>query len=422
MQVNREKGQIEVDGVLCTAKVFTRHHAECKDAKRGGGWAGCNCRKSVLAYNGSTRKQRVISAHTRSWEKAQQQAEEWLDQFDPTKREQARQESEAVTIEKAVSSYLQDMIFRLGDNGTVSRARTLLGDVDAQGAVKRNGKLFDWLDKQIPRPIFISDITTTHLNSWRGSWDYKSDLTASASWSDVKTFFKFCMSQGWLKSNPADGIKRPKVARGNRTATFSDEQYDAILEASRGNQRLNTFLELLRWSGMALVDAVEFDRKQVDGDGVLRYTPQKTGTLATVTLPKGVIALLRSVQLESDNLPEQPFRRKGIALESNIHEWRRDLQDLFKRAGITEVKTDVGTRPAHPHMLRDTCAVSYLRHGMSLHGVSKILGHSNPTITARHYLPFVTELEKAHNAENAAVLAAINAAKPKTGNVVAFAR
>src|SRR5258708_31419221 len=223
MQVNREKGQIEVDGVLCTAKVFTRHHAECKDAKRGGGWAGCDCRKSVLTYNGATRKQRVISAHTRSWEKAQQRAEEWLDQFDPTKREQARQEEAAVTVEKAVFSYLQDMIFRLGDNGTVSRARTLLGDVDAQGTVKRNGKLFDWLEKQLPRPAFISDFTAGHLNSWRGSWAYKSDLTAFASWGDVKTFFNFCASQGWLKSNPAAEIKRPKGPRGNRTATFSDK-------------------------------------------------------------------------------------------------------------------------------------------------------------------------------------------------------
>ena len=70
---------------------------------------------------------------------------------------------------------------------------------------------------------------------------------------------------------------------------------------------------------------------------------------------------------------------------------------------------------AHPHMLRDTCAVWYLRHGMGLYGVAKILGHSNPTITAKHYAPFVKELENAHIAENKEILAA---AKPKPSGKV----
>jgi integrase len=396
-----------------TCTVYVRHAAECADAERGPQWHRCDCRKWLLMYDGSTQKQRKVSAKTRSWEKAEEASRLWLDQFDPTKVElralRAEKELQTATIEKAVHSYIQDMIFRLGDNGTVSRARTLLGEVDAQGIVTRNGKLFDWLDKQTPRPLLVSEFTAQHINAWRNSWGYGSDLTAFQSFCDVKTFFKFCVAQGWLKLSPAAGIKHPKVARGNRTATFSDAEYDSILKASRGSQQLETFLELLRWSGMAIVDAVEFDPKSLDADGVLRYTRKKSGTLATVKLPEHVVALLRSAQ---------PFRRADIALESSIHEWRRDLQGLFKKAGIAQVKTEVGMRAAHPHMLRDTCAVWYLRQGMSLYGVAKILGHSNPTITAKHYLPFVTELEKAHISENEGILAA---AKPKSsGNVLKF--
>jgi len=52
---------------------------------------------------------------------------------------------------------------------------------------------------------------------------------------------------------------------------------------------------------------------------------------------------------------------------------------------------------------------------MSLYGVAKILGHSNPTITAKHYLPFVKEMETAHIAENKEVLAA---AKPRSAGTV----
>jgi integrase len=411
------------DSVTRTATVFVRHSEECPDRERGSDWKKCDCRKSLMLYDGATKKQLKVSAKTRSWEKAEGKAREWLEQFDPTKMElkklQAEREAErgkAAKIEQAVFAYLADMEFRQLSDSTINRTRTLFGDVNADGAVVRSGKLFDWLERQVPRPIFISEVTPQHLTEWRGTWNYGSDLTAAIGWDAVKTFFKFCKGQGWIKLSPAEGVRRPSTAKGNRTATFSDAEYDKILGKAKGNQRLETFLELLRWSGMALIDAVAFNTKTVDAEGVLRYTRQKTDTLATVPLQAHVVALLRSIPLNVDNAPEQPFRRKGISIESNIHEWRRDLQDLFKQAGITKVKTAVGERPAHPHMLRDTCAVWFLRQGTSLHGLAKILGHSNPMITAKHYLPFVTELENAHIAEIRGVLAA---AKPKaTGSKV----
>ena len=399
--------------ITYTATVFVRHSAACPDAKRGTDWRKCNCRKSLLLYNGANQKQEKVSAKTRSWEKAETQARAWLDSFDPEKirlkqleAELDRKQGKAVRIEQAVAGYLADMITRLGDNGTVSRARTLLGSVSAGATLTRNGKLFDWLDKQSPRPVFVSDITPSHVADFRNSWKYPSDLTTFQSWCDTKTFFKFCRAQGWIPTSPAAELGYPKKARGSRTGTFTDEQYDAIVAAAKGDQRLHTFLELLRWSAMALVDAVLFDKNSVDDAGTLRYTRKKTGTLATVALPEHVQVLIRSLPTG------QPFRDQSKQLPSAIQDWRKQLQELFKRAKITAVRTDVGNRKPHPHMLRDTCAVWYLRHGMSLHGVAKILGHANPTITAKHYLPFVTELEKAHIAENNEILKAANPKAP----------
>jgi len=61
------------------------------------------------------------------------------------------QRGKTVSVEHAVFAYLQDQIARLGDNGTVSRTRTLLGDVDENDLIKRPGKFFAWLDGQMPR-------------------------------------------------------------------------------------------------------------------------------------------------------------------------------------------------------------------------------------------------------------------------------
>jgi len=82
---------------------------------------------------------------------------------------------------------------------------------------------------------------------------------------------------------------------------------------------------------MALVDGVLFDTKSLV-NRTLDYKRRKTGKRAIVVLPARVVALLTK-------LPQgQPFRRPDFKLESDKAFWRIQLQDLFERARITEVK------------------------------------------------------------------------------------
>ena len=143
-------------------------------------------------------------------------------------------------------------------------------------------------------------------------------------------------------------------------------------------------------------------------DGVLRYNRQKTGKLAVVKLPTHVRTLLSNVPLDEDNSKEQPFLHKNASRKSSIRNWRDAFVNLCKQAGITEIKTKFRIRNPHLHMLRDTCAVYFLKHGMSLMGVARILGDTVQMVE-KHYLPFVKELEEAHIEENEAILAAAGA-------------
>jgi integrase len=388
----------------------------------------------------------MISAKTRSWKKAEKFAKDYEESLDPVQQElkrlRAQRERESVRIPDAVALYIADMIARLGDNGTVAMARSVFGHIDPETKnVKSSGLLFNWLDR-LPitdRPTFIADIMPAHLTAWRATWKFGSDLTAANRWTMVKSFFLFCERQGWIQDSPARKLKSLEVAQGSRTAIFTDEQYDAILdavplydpdnvpEATRKHmqQRLTTFIELLRWSGMAIVDGVLWRPELVDADGVLRYRRKKSDVLATVPLPAHVVAQLRDVPLERDSVgAHQPFRSKDTDIASDTATWSRRLGIIFDLAGIKQVKNERGrARKPHVHMLRDTFAVWHLRHGSRLHVVSKMLGHAKTTTTERAYLPWVKELEEAHIAEARRTLAA--AAKPKqskTKNVVSIAR
>ena len=406
-----------------SVKVIVRHSADCKDKNKGSEWRKCTCRKSLLVYKGGgSGANRRISAKTRSWEKAEHQAQALRDSWDPEKQElkrlRAEKERKQVRIEEAVALYIEDMITRLGDNGTVAMSRSMFGTIDPKTtAVKTNGRLFDWLDTLLPeqRPTFIADFSPAHLTRWRASWKFKSDLTAANRWTMVKGFFKFCEGQGWLSDSPARKLKGVSVGKGNRTAIFTDEQYTKILDAvplydpentpattrEGWQRRLTIFVELLRWSGMALVDGILWRPELIAVDGVLRYRRKKSGELATVPLPEHVLGLLKEIPRERDSVGSaMPFRSKDTELASDCRAWEHRLGKLFALAGIAAVRTEQGKmRKPHPHMLRDTFAVWHLRHGATVRTVAKMLGHAKTATTERSYLPWVKELEEAHIAD-----------------------
>jgi integrase len=447
------KGTAEVAVPFCirarTVTVTVRHSSTCPDRAKGGDWHRCRCSKSLLIYEGEGRgRSRRVSAKTRSWEQAEKQAAEIRDSWDPDKQElkllRADKERRQVRVEEAVALFCADQVARLGEGGTVRMTRSMLGHINpVTKAVQSPGHLFPWLNgynngKPIDRRvIYIADFLPEHLSEWRASWNF-GDLTASQRWTMVKGFFAFCESQGWIKDSPARKLKRLTVSKGNRTAIFTDEQHRAILDAvhlydpdnvpeatrKAWQQRLTIFIELLRWSGMALVDAVQYRPDLVDHDGVLRYRRQKTGVLATVPLPEHVVTLLRDISLERDSVgPALPFRTKDADLSSDVRKMEHRLQALFELAGITEVQTEQGrVRNPHPHMWRDTFAVSALLNGAKLHTVSKMLGHSNTAITEKAYLPWCRELQEAHIADARKALANVVPKTSPSKKVVSIAR
>src|SRR5437868_4488361 len=118
-----------------TVRIVTRHSKDCPVREKGPSWEKCNCPKSLVIYEGGgSGANRRVSAKTRSWLKAEELAKEYRDGWNPDKVElkrfRAAKEKAQVRIEDAVAQYLGDMKTRLGDNGTLAMARSLLGNVD----------------------------------------------------------------------------------------------------------------------------------------------------------------------------------------------------------------------------------------------------------------------------------------------------
>lgn len=404
-----------------SCEVYVRHSAECKHKKKGRFFPGCDCPKWLYIYINGEKDER--SAKTRAWKEAEHQRDEILDGIDPEKQKAreiiAAHERKQIRIEDAIRLHLADMKAAGRSENTIKRRRFLLGDPgyvpSGLGRSKHygGGYLLSWLKTfndskaEFERIVHLRQLDSEILMHWRADWKFN-DLSAYTNWTDVIIFLNFCVRQGWLPDNPAHKLSKMQVAKGNRTAIFTDAQYQQVLDATYAYDpptmsaetrrvigcRVRTFIEAMRWSGMAIQDCINLTPDKIDADGVLRYYRTKTGILSIVPLPRHVLALLKDLPRESDSVDGFYFRTQGV-IDTVIRRWEDRLEEVFRTAGIFWVKTDIRERKPHSHMFRDTFAVHYINKDVPLSDVAKMLGHANSKITEKCYLPWVMSRQDA---------------------------
>jgi site-specific recombinase XerD len=440
--VNRGTGWLEIDGVKFTASPLKRHRTET--TANGKVYPGCDqigkdkpkcsCPYAILIYNGATKKQMRVSAHTKSLTIALERAEKELDKFDPYKKQLAAATALRVTVVDAIKQFLEQLETKGISESRIRRYRVTLGGVNGhqKQRIDSNLKLADFCARH--EIHFINDITSDHLEAWRRTWTL-GDQTELVTCGNMMKFFKYCAFKKWCspdlghKNGP---LERNRMKSGNRTVPFEPEQYEAIVrEAGKlKDKRMLAMIELMRWGGMAIIDAVLFSCQSIDAQGVLEYHRAKNASRrghkpATVTLPKRVVKQVKSLPV-TEVFPDKdhPFRRAGIIIDTNKDSWRVEMEDVFQAAlrklpetsdlrkneGEVEVRLHVKDshenyiwRAPHPHMLRDTCAVEYLKMGATFDQVADYLGDT-AAMVEKHYSAWVRGLKSKRMEQNRELL------------------
>ncbi|HEX4652428.1 MAG TPA: hypothetical protein VH250_13080, partial [Granulicella sp.] len=118
-----------------TISVYARHASDCSK-KHDPHWKRCNCVKYIYLLKDG--KNKTISAKTRSWTKAEQQAQEIRDSWDPVKQklrelddltkakdlEAKAKDLEAMTIKAALKRWLATIGGKRLNKATVSKYTT----------------------------------------------------------------------------------------------------------------------------------------------------------------------------------------------------------------------------------------------------------------------------------------------------------
>lgn len=353
--------------------IFVRHSPDCKYVgdefcKR------CNCRKHFRWSQDG--KQYRRKAGTRSWAEAEE-----------NKRR------------------LEDQLAGRAPAAAQSGARTLADSIEVFNADKKNqGISDDVLNKYIrelerlrvfaeSKNIFtVAAITREMLIEYQKGWDtlYPSSNTRQSVQARLKNFLRFCYDSKWLDRVPRlSSIQADEPPTLPLTAT----EYDHLLKTAPVSfsdrtkaARVRAFVQLMRWSGLAIRDAVTIRRGEIIHDKakkLYRVTTarQKTGTHVSVPIPPEVAKEILAVV---NGNPVYVFWSTGNGKETSaVTNWQHNLRQLFKDAGITSEGN------ALSHRLRDTFAVDLLEKGVPLEEVSKLLGHESIKTTERSYAKWV---------------------------------
>lgn len=295
--------------------------------------------------------------------------------------DQKQIDSSGTLVSYATTRFLADAGSKKGKNlapPSLSKYRTILG------------RLGTFCDERHLKTI--PDVTFEQLNSFRNEWPTGPQATANYI-QKLRTFWKYCVRHKWCKDNVAGELDMPLNYDFTERMPFTAREMEAILNTAStikfdvqqpvSNFEVDTFIRLMRYSGMAIADASLFQESELREDEI-RYFRKKTKRranrkLVVVPIPKSLVERLRALPLHGKRYF---FCHGSDHLVSAVDVWHNRLRQVFDEAGVP-----TGTS----HRFRHTFATDLLTQGVSIELVSRWLGHSSVKITERHYSHWIEE-------------------------------
>ena len=201
----------------------------------------------------------------------------------------------------------------------------------------------------------------------------------------VRSFHRFCLTEGHLAVDPSEDVTAPRVPQGIPKA-LTEAEVEALLGAVTGDGptalRDRAILETLYATGVRISELVGLDVGAIDlEEGFLRafgkgakerIVPVGHTASAAIEawLPARAVVLARARRGRTD--PD--------ALFLNPRGGRLTRQGCWKIVSAYGLRAGLGGRLS-PHVLRHSCATHMVDRGADLRVVQELLGHASVSTT-----------------------------------------
>jgi integrase len=224
--------------------------------------------------------------------------------------------------------------------------------------------------------------------------DIKANLTAAlfnASVALLRAMFKFAASHEIIKSNPFITISKVRIE--SKTRFLDKTEISALFESLKEEKQIyQDVVQILIYTGQRKgnVYSMEWDELDLErGVWTIPHTKTKTKTTYHAQLATPAIEILKKrLETHTKEFGESPYvfatKQRGnrtghLSTKSdNSGYWKR----IIERAGLD---TEDPAKRITPHTMRKTLASWQVLEGVDLLSISKSLGHSDISTTAKSY-------------------------------------
>lgn len=317
--------------------------------------------------------------------------------------EPEKAQDNGITLADAISKFYDELSGRGAKEGTIRPFRKFLG-----GSPNRHRLNLAKVTPTLPEfatrhgVLFLNECDVDFIREYRQTWKLKA-ATAGKQLERLKSFFNFCVAQKWIAENPAASLKSPIGSDDDvPVIPFTKEQFARIIKACGDNEYLKTFILVMRYSGLATVDAVKLTPDRLEGNH-LRLRRTKTRGWVKVLLPGVVADRLRDLPLQPCGFWFWNKKETNAKHETATGNMRRMLRPIFGPKGANIALKDEEGHPirdshgkqkyGHPYQLRHTFVKEQLENGASLERIAELLGNTYK-IVEMHYQAWVKDRQK----------------------------
>lgn len=196
--------------------------------------------------------------------------------------------------------------------------------------------------------------------------------------SGVRSFMKYLIREGALKSNPGAGVAAPQVARRLPDTLDADQMARLLkIEGSEPDTvRDRAMLELFYSSGLRLAELTGLNLGDVDpGDNTVRVTGKgnKTRIVPVGRFAREAVTAWLAIRDESANAGEQALFVSSRGTRISPRTVQNRVRYWAQRAGLS--------RRVYPHLFRHSFATHLLESSSDLRSVQEMLGHADISTT-----------------------------------------
>ncbi|OGW94849.1 MAG: hypothetical protein A3K16_03340 [Omnitrophica bacterium RIFCSPLOWO2_01_FULL_45_24] len=237
--------------------------------------------------------------------------------------------------------------------------------------------------------------------------------TNLTNWQAFKAFSKFLLRREYIKKDPMFNVSRPQVEKRLPDA-LDEKQVKELMRYMMSRRKPRYRIAYLRdlaligvfvFAGLRRSEALSLKVKDVDlSNNTIRLAHTKTRRQEAVPICSTLKQLLEdylqvrlALKRETDNLFVDSNRSGQDKRRGDGSFGTRGLQLLF---GELNNNLNFGKR-LRPHLLRRSFATMLLRKGLNIVDVSRLLRHSDISVTVKSYIGYdegelLKSLEKFH--------------------------